>query len=181
MRTSVRNKAGGWPPVRGAGGFTLIELMVTLVIMGLLAGLASMSIGGNAHRQARDEADRLFKLLGYVSDEAAMQGEEYGVLVEDDRYSVLRFDSETETWAEAGERHLAPHPLPGTVRIELQLDEPVRLASGTGSGADEGLRPEVLVLSSGEISAFDIAFRAGDADEPAARLRSDGSGSLQQD
>jgi len=175
-----------YPPTERARGFTLIEMLVTLVIMGLLAGLASLSIGGSTHRIARDEADRLVQVLGFASEEAGYQGEEYGMLIEEDRYSVLRFDPETETWSEPGERQLAPHALPGSVRLELVLGEVAELpqrsrARRAGGSGDEQPRPEVLVLSSGEITPFDIAVRTGEGSEPAARIRSDGSGNLSQE
>ena len=58
--SSGARRADGSRAVR-ARGFTLIEILVTLVIMALLAGLASLSVGGSAHRQARDEVERLGK------------------------------------------------------------------------------------------------------------------------
>jgi hypothetical protein len=38
--------------------------------------------------------------------------------------------------------------------------------------------PEVLILSSGEISSFHVDFVAGDSPDPAAAIGSDGSGTL---
>jgi general secretion pathway protein H len=175
MRTSVPNRSS----VRSAG-FTLIEILVTLVIMALLAGLASLSVGGNAQRQARDEAERLGQVLAYASDEATLQDEELGLLLADDGYTVLRFDPEAETWSEATEHQLAPHTVASSVRMNVSLTEQVELPRrGRGSrGGDEERRPEVLVLSSGEITPFRIEFRAGDTTEAAARISSDGSGTI---
>ena len=174
MRTSALNRSRG-----RSAGFTLIEILVTLVIMGLLAGLASLSVGGSAHRQARDEGDRLVQVLDFARDEATLQGEEYGVDLEDDGYKVLHFDADSESWSEATERQLASHKISGSVRMQSSLGEITELPrkDRQHAGSDDA-RPEVLVLSSGEITAFEIAFRAGDAGEPSIRIRSDGSGTL---
>ena len=163
-----------------ARGFTLIEILVTLVIMALLAGLASLSVGGTSHRQALDEVERLAGVLSFASDEATLQGEEYGVQLTDDGYSVLRFDAENETWTDATERQLAPHTLPGSVRMEYSLGEVARLPrrkASPSNGEPERL-PEILVLSSGEITPFKLEFRSSDDTQPAGRIVSDGSGKL---
>ena len=167
-------------------GFTLIELLVVLVIMGLLAGLASLSVGGSAHRQALDEAERFAEVVGFVSDEAVMQGEEYGLVLAEDSYSVLRFDPESERWSEATDRQLARHELPVGVRLEVRLDEDLQLprrGRSTGGGANDEQQPVpgILVLSSGEISPFEIGFHSGNDTDVAALIRSDGSGKLAQE
>lgn len=171
------------PPGSERGrGFTLIELLVTLLIMGLLAGLASLSIGGGAHRAARDEAERLYQLLAFASDEATLQGEEYGLVVEDDGYRVLRFDPATEAWAEATGKPWEPHALPAGMRLELSLAEaPGARRRDARDGADGEPVPEILLLSSGEVTPFRIDIRLGEGTEPAARIESDGSGTIRQE
>jgi general secretion pathway protein H len=171
MPTSVR----GSERLRG---FTLIEILVTLVIMGLLAGLAALSVGGTAERAARDEADRLLQLLFYASDEATMQGEELGLLVEEESYRILRLDPETETWQAASEKPFGEHTLPGGLTLEIELGDAPR--AGRAGSDPENPVPGILLLSSGEISAFRMDFRLDRRPEPVAIIESDGSGSLTQ-
>ena len=61
------------PPSKTSGGFTLVEMLVTLVIMALLAGLATLSAGGNAQRAARDETNDLLRRL--VASNAELKAE----------------------------------------------------------------------------------------------------------
>ena len=164
------------PPSKTSGGFTLVEMLVTLVIMALLAGLATLSAGGNAQRAARDEMSRIREMLLYARDEATMQGDELGLLLEEDAYSVLRFDPESELWSEIPEKPLDRHELPKGMSLSLSLPEaPVRKSSG---GNDDELVPEVLLSSSGEISEFTLELRLSPGDELIAGLESDGSGTL---
>lgn len=159
-----------------AEGFTLVEMLVTLVIIALLAGLATVSAGGNAQRMARDEMSRLREMLSYASDEATLQGEEFGLLVEEDAYRVLRFDPEAEVWSEVNEKPLDPHALPPGMRLEIsQLDAPARSRDTENADA---LVPEVLLSSSGEISEFRLDILLSPGDDPVASIESDGSGTL---
>ena len=51
-------------------GFTLIELMVVMAIIGILAGTAIVNFGQNADRDVRAEKDRLTSFLREVQNKA---------------------------------------------------------------------------------------------------------------
>ena len=44
-------------------GFTLIELLLTLAILGIAAGVVSLSLRGDEARKLREEGDRLAALF----------------------------------------------------------------------------------------------------------------------
>ncbi len=86
---------------RRARAFTLIELLVVLVLLGILVGLAVLASGSSSSsRELRDEARRLAALIGVLSDEAVLDSREYGLLVSDAGYRVLRLDEATGRWDE---------------------------------------------------------------------------------
>jgi len=151
-------------------------MLVTLVIMALLAGLATLSAGGNAQRSARDEMSRIREALSYASDEAMLQAQEYGFIIDEDAYTVVRFDPETETWSEVMEKPLDAHALPAGMRLALELAE-ARDLPRSEEGKEE-LVPEVLLSSSGEISEFRLDIQISPGGDPVAVLESDGSGTL---
>jgi general secretion pathway protein H len=158
------------------GGFTLIEILVTLVIISLIIGFATLSIGGREHRQARDEAERLFQLLRYMSDEATMQGVEFGLQIDRDAYRFLRFDAEAERWVAIREPLLSEHSLPTAVRLRVEIDAPADTALAGLDAANA--TPAILLLSSGEISQFTLEFTSPGAAQSTAHISSDGSGTL---
>jgi general secretion pathway protein H len=55
-------------------GFTLIELMVVLMVIGVVAGMVTMSAAPSPQRELRADADRLAQLLSLAREEAQVRG-----------------------------------------------------------------------------------------------------------
>ena len=55
-------------------GFTLIELLLTVAILGIAAGVVSLSLRGDEARKLREEGDRLAALFRMASSEARVGG-----------------------------------------------------------------------------------------------------------
>lgn len=57
-----------------AAGYTLLELLVTLAIIGIAVGMLSLSVRGDESRKLREEADRLAALFRIAQSEARVSG-----------------------------------------------------------------------------------------------------------
>ena len=57
-----------------AGGFTLIELLLTVAIMGIAAGIVTLSVRGAEARKLDEEGDRLAALFRMAASEARVGG-----------------------------------------------------------------------------------------------------------
>lgn len=170
--------------MRRAQGFTLIELLVVLVIIGCLVSVAVLATGNpSSGRQLREEADRLAALMTLLVDEAVLEGREYGLLLDADSYQVLVHDNLSETWSRDSSR--TRHAMPGWMRMELKLDgealvlpalaTPEDSPGGTNRSSDEEpLAPQLLFLSSGELSPFTLRLEERERAGSAYTLASDG-------
>ncbi|WP_317634287.1 type II secretion system minor pseudopilin GspH [Pseudomonas tohonis] len=172
-----------------ARGFTLIELLVVLVIIGCLVSVAVLANGSaSSGRELRDEAERLAATIAILADEAVLDGREYGLLVTAESYRVLAYDNASGTWADDATR---PERRPAAwMRLSLELEgealklpEPkAREESRPGLAKDvpeqdtrkEKPVPQVLILSSGELTPFSLRLEERRADGNAYALASDG-------
>ncbi|WJN59420.1 type II secretion system minor pseudopilin GspH [Pseudomonas sp. SO81] len=171
--------------MRAARGFTLIELLVVLVIIGTLVSLTVLSAGSSSHsRELRDEAERLAGLITLLSDEAVLDGQEYGLLVDAEGYGVLIYDHASGDWNEMEDRQLYKLPVWSRLLLELdgealQLPEPSVAEDLPGLGGDdeedkEKPIPQLLILSSGELSPFRLRLEERKSGGGAYLLSSDG-------
>lgn len=163
---------------KSARGFTLVELLVVLVILGALTGMAVLGSGMAASpaRQLHDEAERLAGLLRVLLDEAVLDNREYGVRFERQSYQVLRYEPQRGQWQELEDASKV-HALPDWVELDLELDEQALvLPSRTGKGAAKTPVPQLLILSSGEFSPFRLRLSGRERGAPALLISSDGFG-----
>jgi general secretion pathway protein H len=73
-------------------GFTLLELLIVLVLMGIILSMAVLSVGdGGRGDRIRQEARRVVATFNLVSEEAVLNSQPYGVQLAQDGYRFLRY------------------------------------------------------------------------------------------
>src|SRR5690554_7903563 len=92
-------------PVNNDSGFTLIEILVVLVLVGLVAALAVFTMGGNSQqRELQNEVRELYLLMQTASEQAVLNNLEHGLLFEENGYQFVAFQDESGDWKATGER-----------------------------------------------------------------------------
>ena len=164
VKISMRTLATGtWispRPCPQARGFTLLELLVVVFIIALFAGVAVLSLGVlGSDRELRREAERLSTLLDLGHEEALMQGRDFGVLFSARSYRFVMFDYQSGSWViPADDDMLRERQLPEQLNLSLRLeDRDVALEADLVDVTDTA-EPQVLVLSSGEMTPFEAGF-----------------------
>ena len=173
-----------------ATGFTLLEVLVVVTIIGILVAMATVSfnvLGGD--HEMDQEAERLVAVLGEARDDAMLHGRDLGLRVDTRGYDWLKYDSRTDRWVPIDDDIvLRPRSLPDGVQLALLVESrsvtleprgsaPTAAAPAAASGAaslsndaagrDErvALRPQIVAQASGDLVPFELRLSRDGTDE----------------
>lgn len=157
------------PKSRSAAGFTLVEILVVIVIVGTVVSIAMLSFGVlGTDRELQTEARRFASLLEMARDEAAMQSREFGIEIMTGAYRFVEYDGLTGRWADVpGDDTLRLRTLPEDEEFELYIeDKRIRLDENAaqfedpdekyGMSSIKPYAPHLLIYSSGDATPFEL-------------------------
>jgi len=159
-------------------GFTLLEILVVIVIIGVLVTFATLSVGDRAlSDQLQLEARRLNATLRFAAEEAEIKGILIGFRYTGEYYQFLTLGKEG-AWEALDTGPFRKRALSAPFRLDLQVEgRPVPPAQEP-KDEDEGPQPQLILLPSGEVTAFRMALRAGALRE-SYRLEADALGKFE--
>lgn len=169
---------------RRQSGFTLLEVMLVLLLMGLVVGTVSFtSLSSSKEAELEEQARRFQVVVDMVSDYAVLNQLQIGLRIEtaeteDNGYYFVTLDEEQQWQRFEPERLFTPVQLEEAFFLELQLedlpwqqedslfdnrlfDENLSVSEESVDIGDEEKQlppPQILILSSGEITPFSLTF-----------------------
>jgi len=82
-----------------AAGFTLIEMMVVLVIMGIIVSMTVISLNTNKiEEEMQTEMTRLHVLINLAQEEAILQGQMMSLAISENTYRFDVLNVEDDSW-----------------------------------------------------------------------------------
>ncbi len=203
-------------------GFSLIEIMVVMLIIGLFAGSAVYIFdGNNSASQLKRESQRLKQIIKIAMDESLINATQLGLVITEEGYEFLQLKD--RNWIPVSDdKSLAVHHWPKDTEVFLQLE------GLTADNDDEGflgkfslsdsfaaklerdrekeslleldsnpnfaeitdeeqqqaakVSPQIYILSSGEITPFNLVLMLPSEDEETwYQLSSDVIGNIEVD
>ncbi|MDG3086856.1 type II secretion system minor pseudopilin GspH [Vibrio hannami] len=167
-------------------GFTLLEIMLVLVLLSLGAVAVVINLPSSQEDLAKEEAMRFFHRLQLLNEDAILNGKDFGIRFEavSNRYKFLELTQ--DGWQLTDSDYFS----------ERKIDSGLKLGFVLGSDAwnsnqslfdnttlfDEEMfaefkdkkqqkPPQVFVLSSGEITPFEVSLFADNQKESESRWR----------
>jgi general secretion pathway protein H len=188
-------------------GFSLIELLAVVLVIGLAASLVSFNVGGNNSHRLRGEAKQFANNTSLIAEEAVLSNRQWGVdffrqdLQGQEQFGyrwLLRNDD--KLWQLANRETMEVEYLfsPG-VELSLELEgsgeeqeiefkRDISIAESPEESAVGGRKPEVTdgqliepgiwLLSSGEMNVFKLTLRLSQSPETTIDVEGDELGRI---
>lgn len=181
-------------------GFTLLEIVLVMFVIGIAFGMLGISIGsGTRPYEIKSAAKRLYASAALASEEAILTNTQFGLRFDIDPefagpgehyiYDWYQFDPMAMRWVKLEEHDvLKPGDLPENIRLQIEIEgQPLIVGSKEkkisklaleqkqeeeGKGDPE--YPDVFFMSSGELSAFEVRIADKDLDEYEGEYRIEG-------
>jgi general secretion pathway protein H len=164
--TPDRARTAGIMPPPGFGrmaGFTLMEIMVVVIIIGVMIAVTTLSVGLlGKDKETEDQLRRVWAVLRQTQEEGELQSIDTGMYFTDTSYEFLRFDARKNLWVPIEyDKLYATRELPEGLRFRIWLDSrEIVLKPESADRADKDASkkwpPQIMVLSSGDIMPFEM-------------------------
>lgn len=146
--------------LKSSPGFTLIELMVVLVIISLFTSTVMINVSSSNSKDVENEATRLYQILKFAQDEAIMQGIELGLVFTDTSYSFSRLQD--SRWLPLkSDKQLGLYDFGSDIQMQWRIEDENVISE---LEEEAFVMPVVMLLSSGEITAFEVEVSAISSD-----------------
>ncbi|MFW8591159.1 type II secretion system minor pseudopilin GspH [Glaciecola sp. 2405UD65-10] len=170
-------------------GFTLMEVILVMALIGLIMSTVSYTVfSSNIEEDIEKEVQRLQVVTSLASDYAVINQQELGLLIDEEKrsYEYLTLNEENEWEPLLAHKYFELRELPESLFLELNLDglawqedeslfdsrifdEQLSVSEeGVEIGNEEDLPPpppQIMILSSGEITPFELKLKYSDDDD----------------
>lgn len=131
---------------RRSRGFTLLELLLVMLLLGIVTGMVGFTFARDPQRMASQEANLFLQAVQYARQQAVLEGLALGIRLDAQGYQLLK--ASEESWEAAGKRRDVDLDL----RMEIDgLPVPYAMAGGP---------PQLVMYGNDEYTPFSLHFEA---------------------
>lgn len=132
---------------KASQGFTLIEIMVVILIVGITLGFALLAFGDfGSQRRILMAAEQFINYVNFVEQQAILGSNTLGIRIEPHGYQALRYQSPQQWLPMSKQTNIREQYFPKNAMVSLSSGFPHKNA------------PQIIVQSSGDITPFTLTF-----------------------
>ena len=180
-----------------AKGFTLLEIMLVLLLMGMISAGVVMTLPSSAglDKDPKWHAQRFSTLLQFAQDNALISNSELGVEFSAQEYIFAIYDLKKKKWLPYTDTQIegsitlpdsisSEYTLAGSIWDEIeQEDDDVFIDDEytvhiEGEEEDIKISPQVFIMSSGEVTPFSYQFSNVENDQNSVTVNVGMSGQI---
>jgi len=144
--------------VRLQQGFTLIEILVVMVLMGIVMTIAVISIGNTQSDQLEEDMRRLLQIVRLTHEEAIIRQQTLAIKFSPHGYALQRYEARGKIWTPLTEpAFFQPRELDESYEIKLYQD-------GISVSLKEEDGGKIMIYSSGEMTPFELDVSLPDSE-----------------
>ncbi|MBP9722464.1 MAG: type II secretion system protein [Gammaproteobacteria bacterium] len=131
--------------------FTLFEIMVVLMVIGLTIGIISISTNSlQARNELQPFVDNLYQKITNLEQEAMLKQTEFGLSVFSNKIDVLSYKINNKDKKNIWE-YKKTFSVPSNITLKYEVTEPNLFIKST-----ENSTPEIIVTSGGYVTPFKL-------------------------
>ena len=165
--------------MRNQHGFTLVELLIVVLIIGVLLGITLLSpVTGSLHKRLQDQAARLQVRFSQIREKAFLDNAEYGFSINSSgAYQWWVLPLESRKWIMLEDKIFREFQIPIDVTVLLVTDE-------QGNTISEGVekkqqKPLVVFYSDKESTPFSLTLIPSQDKSQSVILQTDGRANVE--
>ncbi|MFJ4065514.1 type II secretion system minor pseudopilin GspH [Pseudomonas sp. NPDC089996] len=127
-------------------GFTLLELLLVMLVLGMAMGMAGLMFGRDPLRMASQEANLFLQLVQHARQQAVLDGATLGIRIDVQGYQLVKANG--DRWEAAGKRRATD------LDLRLEIDGLAIPPPATGRA------PQLVMYGNDEHTPFFLHFEA---------------------
>ncbi|WP_058479633.1 type II secretion system minor pseudopilin GspH [Legionella waltersii] len=149
-------------------GFTLIEILIVIVIIGITIGFALVAFGDfGESKRIRFAAEQLLNTIKLSQQKAILESSTLGLKLDKSSYQILKFVNNKEWKPISNQGIFKIHYLPSHTVLHLKKN-----------GNSEHNSPDIILMPSGDMTLFTLDF-GSNSEQSITRIIGSSNGDLE--
>lgn len=130
-------------------GYTLIEILIVIVIISIVASVATLTIHFNRNKQIEAFANQLTDLISLAENDAMLRDTVFGVAITPKAVQFFEWDEKNHAWQASTEKVFRDKNLLDEMQVALTIHQDTIPLDG---------KPHLIISPSGDLPAFTLAL-----------------------